>query len=91
MRRFICADPAYVAVHAKSSEGELGMLDGVEEIKMSTARRPIVRATSGSVLGVEGHVEKILSSIRQKSERRRSSLTLQKLTEVKQNHLKNAI
>ncbi len=51
--------------------------------KMATARRPIVRATSGSVLGMEGHVEKILASIRQRGERGKSSLALQKLTEVR--------
>ena len=50
---------------------------------MATARRrPIIRATSGSVLGMEGRVEKVLSSIRQKSDRLKCSQVLQKLTEV---------
>ena len=49
---------------------------------MTTARRPILRATSGSVLGVEGHVEQIVSTLRQKHDRKKRSFALQKLSEV---------
>lgn len=50
-----------------------------EVLKMAT----IVSKRSGSVRGVEGNVDRILSSLREKSERRRNSAVLQKIQEVR--------